>query len=419
MPDLIDERYRILRTLGAGAMGPVYLAEDVALRRFVALKVIDSEQAAPPEVVATFVHEVRTIATLESPHVVRIYACGSFGASFYVAMEHVRGESLDKILQRHVDEGKRFDVDWTVAILEAVASGLGAVHAKNVTHRDVKPANIVIEAESGRPVLVDFGVALARDPSSTIDGTPEYISPEQVRNDPDLGPAADTYSLACTAFEMLTGEPVFPYGSVDALLRAHVQETPRLVSSIRSDLVTFDEVIEQGLAKRPEDRFASATAFVRAMVHANDARSSLTGTQQRASRLARVVVLAAEPSLRRTLVREVMRALDNGESSAELVCASTVRESIAAFANEPCDVVIIDDASADGRALELIARIRQMPYGTAAVVALVTSDVGANVVAAKALGAHCLGKPLNGYAVRAMLGQPRLDGGRRVIRSGW
>lgn len=418
MAELIDARYRILRPLGAGAMGAVYLAEDVALRRFVALKVLDPEHAASPELVERFIHEARTIATVESPHVVRIYACGPFGASFYLAMEHVRGELLDKILQRHVDEGKRFDVNWTIAILEAVASGLGAVHAKNITHRDVKPANVVIESESGRPVLVDFGIASARGRSASIDGTPEYISPEQVRGDPDIGPSADTYSLACMAFEMLTGEPVFPYGSVDALLHAHVQETPRLVSSIRSDLVTFDEVIEQGLAKRPEDRFASATAFVRALVHANQGRSSLTGKQKRGSRAARVVVLAAEASLRRTLVREVMRALDNGESSAELVCTSTVKESITAFANEPCDVVIIDDASADGRALELIARIRQMPYGTAAVVALVTPDVTANAVAAKALGAHCLGKPLNGHAVRAVLGQPRFDRVRRTTRSG-
>lgn len=387
-------------------MGTVFLAEDVPLARHVALKVIDAEHAEASLSVLRFQHEARALASVDSPHVVRVYSYGPYNRSFYFAMEHIAGLSLEDLLQKAFAENRPLEVDRVVAILEAVAVGLSAAHAKRIVHRDVKPANVMIEAGTGRAVLIDFGIARAptAEGTETTSGTPPYMAPEQIRNEPTVGPAADIYALGCMAFELLTGRTVFEHHvSAEDVLKAHLTERPPLASSFRPELVAFDPVLERVLAKDPAERFESATAFAASMVQAARAQLFRSARRERATNTARVLVLASDASLRRTLVRETMRALEGADSSVEFACATNADEAQRAFAAHPTAAVVIDDESALGMGAELIAMLRRMPYGASATMVLVTPDVAARAAPVSRLGAHCLSKPLSVRALSTAL----------------
>jgi serine/threonine-protein kinase len=198
---MFDGRYAIERELGRGAMGVVHLARDVELDRLVALKVtsaaLDDETA-----INRFRREAKALASLRHDHVVQVYAAGRNEGRVYFAMEFVDGETLDEILIEHQAHGARIPLFRTLTLLRRIAAGLDAVHAAGLVHRDVKPSNIVVEAGTGRPVLVDFGVVLAlrldSDPDSG--GTPLYMAPEQIHRLEPVTARTDQYALACTAF---------------------------------------------------------------------------------------------------------------------------------------------------------------------------------------------------------------------------
>ena len=259
---MVDERYRIEAELGRGAMGVVYRATEVWLERPVALKLIAPSLVGDVSVAMRFHREAKALASIRSLHVVQLYAFGHHDGSYFFAMEYVRGRSLKEILVEHRQHGDTVPVHRALTILAQIADGISAVHAAGIVHRDVKPSNIIIEEDTGRPVLVDFGLAAHGDDAvvAMAMGTPLYMAPEQTAmtgTKLPITPRTDVYSLGCTAFEMLSGHPPFPGGDAMALMRMHATMPAPLISSMRKDCAVFDRVLARALAKDPAERYGS------------------------------------------------------------------------------------------------------------------------------------------------------------------
>ena len=209
--------------LGHGGMGVVYRAHQVGVDRPVALKVSHPTSTRSPDFVRRFRREAATMRDLEHPAILPVYAAGVADGVMYLAMRLVSGASLAELMSRG-----RLDRPRAVAVLEAVADALDYAHSRGVLHRDVKPANILVD-EAGRPYLADFGIARTVSGGHTQTGqyvgTPRYMAPEQGMGGGGSGPRADVYSLACVAFEVLTGSPPFADKDTVPLLIAHASAT--------------------------------------------------------------------------------------------------------------------------------------------------------------------------------------------------
>lgn len=273
-------RYRLLRLLGSGGMGEVYLAEDAGIARQVAIKVIrgdvllraGSEEAS--SAIRLFQREMRMVARLNHPHILPLYDYGeatvSGAALPYMVMPYGQDGSLATWLKQRGDTQplSLTDVD---AILQQAADALQNAHDQQVIHRDVKPQNFIIRLNRDHPdrpdlSLADFGLARLSGPVSTasvgIAGSPQYMAPEQWRGNPV--PATDQYMLAVMIYELLVGNPPFR-GTIEQLIYQHLQEQPQPPGEINARIPTrLDAVILRALAKQPEARFPSVSAFARA-----------------------------------------------------------------------------------------------------------------------------------------------------------
>ena len=215
----LEGRYRIQRVLGEGGMATVYLAEDLKHDRKVALKVLKPELAA---VVGAerFLAEIRTTANLQHPNILPLFDSGEADSFLFYVMPYVEGESL----RDRLDREKQLPVDEAVRIATDVAEALHAAHEQGVIHRDIKPANILLSR--GRPLVADFGIALAvsaagggRITETGLSvGTPFYMSPEQASADRDVTASSDVYSLGCVLWEMLVGDPPHTGSTAQAVL---------------------------------------------------------------------------------------------------------------------------------------------------------------------------------------------------------
>jgi serine/threonine-protein kinase len=270
---VVDGRYRLESEIGRGGMGVVYRASDTWLDRPVALKMIAPVWANSAEALTSLHREAKALASIRSQYVVQVYAFGVYETSYFFAMEYVSGGTLRQILQDHRMHGDTIPVHRTVTILDRIAQGIEAVHAAGILHRDVKPANVVIEEQTGRPVLVDFGLAVPSDGQSAAlaMGTPQYMAPEQAGvglPGAVVGTATDVYSLGMTAYEMFTGQ--LPFDSADhvQLMRQHARKKPAPLSSVRKGLEPFNGVIAKALAKDPSERFSSAAELAAALSRA-------------------------------------------------------------------------------------------------------------------------------------------------------
>lgn len=268
MPDLVDQtfgKYRIISRLGAGGMSTVYRANDVTLDRDVAIKILSPHFARDPEFIERFRREARTIAALQHPYVLAVYELGEQEGQLYIAMQLLSGGTLADRLRKGPPS-----LQETTDILTRVAEALDYAHNAGVLHRDVKPSNIGFDSQ-GRPYLMDFGLAhLAQAATSLTQsgvmmGTPNYMAPEQ-GSGMGISPATDIYALGVIAFEMLTGRLPFEGDTPMAIIMGHVQRTPPLPSQLRPGIPKkIDDVIQKVLAKPPENRFESATAFSNAL----------------------------------------------------------------------------------------------------------------------------------------------------------
>ncbi len=268
----LDQVYLIEDEVGRGGMATVFRARDVKHGRHVALKVLRPEVAV---IGGRFKREILLAAGLRHPHILPVYDSGEAAGLLYYVMPLVRGESLHARLRR---EG-RLEVASVVGITSEVAGALAHAHANGIVHRDVKPANILLDG--GHAIVADFGVALALDGddreyitgTGISIGTPIYMSPEQIEAASIVDGRSDVYSLACVTFEMLAGAPPFSGPTpLSILSKRFTQPIPR-VTTVRDDVSSaVDEVLEQALALDPDARFGSAGDFAAAVREACERR---------------------------------------------------------------------------------------------------------------------------------------------------
>ena len=259
--------YEVQEFIGQGAMGFVYKAYHAQLERTGAVKVLQGI-AVGPDAVARFRHEAQAIAQMRHPNIVNVYDFGEYDGTPYMIVEYVAGGSLAGRMQE-------MGLDRVTALkyLRGIGAGLDYAHSLGIVHRDVKPANVLIEKD-GTPVLADFGLVKLLQGSSlqsmsgVTTGTPAYMAPEQVMGR-QVGPPADRYSLATMAYEMLTGAIPFEGEGVLELMYAHVHRDPPPPSSRNAGLSpSVDAVIMRGLAKDPQARWESCEAFAVALTAA-------------------------------------------------------------------------------------------------------------------------------------------------------
>lgn len=262
----VGDDYRVVELLGRGGMGIVFRATETSLDREVALKVLALDPLLAPDAYERFEREARLAARLDHPNIVPIFSVGRRESVAFYTMRLVRGGSVEEML----DARRRFEYDHAIAILRDVAAALDYAHGRGVVHRDIKPGNILV-GETGHALVADFGIAKALGGSTAgatgtgIIGSPGYMSPEQWRGDVVDG-RADQYALATVAFEMLAGRRPFESPNMQELLQKHLNAEVPAVSTYRFGLHEgVDEAIRRALAKKPEDRFATATAFIDAL----------------------------------------------------------------------------------------------------------------------------------------------------------
>jgi class 3 adenylate cyclase len=250
--------YQVESLVGRGGMGVVYRAMDLSLQRPVALKLIAPELAQDERFRARFLREPRLAASLDHPNVVPIYQAGEHRGQLYLAMRFVAGSDLASVLERQ----RTLMPERALAILAQIAAALDAAHRRGLVHRDVKPANVLLDEEE-HAYLTDFGItkqlrAVSTDTGRVI-GTLDYLAPEQIRGEKVDG-RADCYALACVAYECLAGAPPFRRQSEAETLWAHIQEEPAGLAGYQ----TLDPVLRTGLAKDRDDRYASCSALIAA-----------------------------------------------------------------------------------------------------------------------------------------------------------
>jgi eukaryotic-like serine/threonine-protein kinase len=259
----LPDRYKVIRHIANGGMAGVWEAHDELLDRAVAVKVLAQHLSEDDRARARFQREARAAAGLSShPNVATIYDVGEHDGRTFMVMELMRGGSVADVLRKEGKIERQRALRW----LREAASALDAAHAAGIVHRDVKPANLLLD-ERDRLAIGDFGIArLAWEEQVTqtgqVLGTAAYLAPEQAMGEPAIA-ASDRYALAVVAFEMLTGEKPFQAEHFAAQARAHIEDDPPRVSELDPDLTErVDDVIDRGMAKDPDDRWASAEEFV-------------------------------------------------------------------------------------------------------------------------------------------------------------
>ena len=254
---LFDGRYRIVRKLGSGGMADVYLAEDEELGRRVAIKILNDRHANDEQFVERFRREAKNAAGLSHPNIVSIYDRGEAEGTYYIAMEYLDGRSVKELV---VARGP-LPIGDAIAFTRQVLGALRFAHRKGVVHRDIKPHNVMADAD-GRLKVTDFGIARAGTSQMTeagsIIGTAQYLSPEQARG-AAVDQRSDLYSVGIVLYEMLTGTVPFTGDSPVEIAMKHLSDAPRPPSVQRSDIPPdLDMVVLRALAKSPDDRFQTA-----------------------------------------------------------------------------------------------------------------------------------------------------------------
>lgn len=258
--------YTIVRVLGAGGMGEVYLAEHPRLPRSDALKVLGTAVSDDEEYRQRFNQEAEMVATLRHPNIVTIYDRGEFDAQLWIAMEFVDGIDASRLLTERYPAG--IPAGEVVRIVAGVADALDYAHGRGLLHRDIKPANILLGHD--RVLLADFGVARWVGQTSNLTGTEmtvgtvTYAAPEQLKGE-EIDGHADQYALAATAFHLLTGKAPFDNTNPAAVISAHLSTPPPTIEAGHPDLARFGPVFAKALAKDPGARYNRCHDFAQAL----------------------------------------------------------------------------------------------------------------------------------------------------------
>ena len=261
---IIKGRYRVLRKLGEGGMGTVYLAEQVSIGRKVAVKLLRGNYACDEEFIARFQREARLAASLNHRNIITVYDFDQADdGSLFIAMEYVNGEQLSEVIQR---EGP-LPIGRATRLGLQIAEGLEAAHRAGVIHRDIKPDNIMVVRDSGfeRIIVMDFGVARLREAGTgtqltragTIMGTPAYMAPEQAEGS-GVSDKTDLYALGIVLYEMLSGSVPFKGSTPSAVLAKQLRERPVELRKLRAEVpAAIERVVMRALEKKPEKRQGS------------------------------------------------------------------------------------------------------------------------------------------------------------------
>ena len=267
--------YTIVRIIGAGAMGEVYLAEHPRLPRQDALKVLSPAVSADDEYRRRFLLEAEMASELRHPHIVHLYDRGDFDGQLWIAMEFVDGTDGARLLVDQYPNG--LPPEQLVHIVDGIAAALDYAHSRGILHRDIKPANILVGqpgAGERRILLADFGVARWMGKPNNLTGvdmtvgTVNYAAPEQLRGE-EIDGQADQYALAATAYHMLTGAAPFTDSNPAVVISRHLSTPPPSID--RPDLAAFAPVFRRALAKDPADRFDTCRDFAAALHEALEA----------------------------------------------------------------------------------------------------------------------------------------------------
>jgi serine/threonine-protein kinase len=265
--------YTIVRRLGSGGMGEVYLARHPRLPRQDALKVLRAEVSADGEYRERFHREADIAATLWHPHIVGVHDRGESGGQLWISMDYVDGTDAGERQRERFETG--LPPQEVAEIISAVADALDYAHERNLLHRDVKPANILLanpDSPERRILLADFGIARWADDSSGLSATNimvgkvSYAAPEQLMGD-DLDGRADQYALAATAFHLLSGSPPFAHSNPAVVISQHLSAAPPALGDRRPELAALDLVLSKALAKDPRERYERCADFARALAH--------------------------------------------------------------------------------------------------------------------------------------------------------
>jgi serine/threonine-protein kinase len=323
---------RVLRQLGAGGMGEVYLAEDLALERRVAFKFLAPHHAASAEARARFEREARAMAAISHPNVVTIHQVGEAEGRPYLLMEYVEGRSLKELLKEEA-----LNVEHALDLALQLASGLARVHERGIVHRDVKPSNILIDRD-GRPRLLDFGLATAPEGDDLTRagealGTIRYMSPEQAEARP-TDPRSDLFSLGVVLYEMLAGRAPFGGDSLASIVRAILHEEPERLSLSCPELPEgIERLVDRLLEKDPAARASDAAAVV-AEIQGLRGGSSATTASYRTRPVPREASVAVLPFVNMSADAEQEYFCDG--MTEELIAALTKVEGLRVPARTSC-----------------------------------------------------------------------------------
>lgn len=267
-PGSVFAGYVIERVLGSGGMGTVYAARHPRLPRLDAIKVLSEAHSGAPEFRARFIREAELAARIDHPNVVAVHDRGLVDGALWIAMQYIAGTDAAAVLRAGVPRPEH-----ALHIVTGAAAGLDAAHRAGLLHRDVKPANLMLETRPGEPdrvLVADFGIAKSGTDSTALTetgaflATLAYAAPELIRLDA-VDHRADLYSLGCTLFELLTGRKPFPRDTVAAVINAHLSEPPPRPTQVNPQLPpAIDAVIARAMAKNPDDRYSSCGALAAA-----------------------------------------------------------------------------------------------------------------------------------------------------------
>ena len=274
---VLDKRYKIVAPIGTGGSSQVYLAQDAALNREVAIKVLDAAAAADPALRKMFVKEARALASLSHPSIVSVFDVGEVDGLPYIVMEHLPGGSLKQRIER---SGPLSVADAAAHAVE-IANGLAFAHSRGIIHADLKPSNILFDA-ADHAKICDFGIA--RTPQEDADtpqlfATAMYVAPERVEGKTATA-TSDVYGLGLLLYEMLVGRPPFVSANASVLLRDHVVRMPVPPSHLRQSLVKeLDTIVLKALAKEPRLRYQKASEFANALASIENLDKELATTR--------------------------------------------------------------------------------------------------------------------------------------------
>jgi serine/threonine-protein kinase len=280
-PMILNSRYQLLERVGSGGMATVYKAQDKALGRIVAVKMLHETLTSDEEFLRRFQREAHAAANLTHPNIVTVHDIGQDGHRHFIVMEYVAGQTLKEIIREQSKNGQFIPLSRALALTIQICAGIGYAHRANLAHCDVKPQNVLVTRDD-RVKVADFGIARAISEASLhqdslVWGTPQYFSPEQAAGEPAT-PASDVYAIGIILFELLSGRLPFEAESPTAMALKHLQEPPPPITMFNPAVPQqLKQIIDKVLSKEPSGRYRTAGQLGRILSTYRERSQEATG----------------------------------------------------------------------------------------------------------------------------------------------